>query len=102
MFSDFRQHVAGIPQIAPAHLDEPLKMEDVASDLGMSVSGFHHHFRSVMAMSPLQYQEQIRLLAHVSNISWFLDQQIINGAVFDLAKDRLELAEPKTTADPET
>ena len=36
-------------------------MEDVAHDLGMSVSGFHHQFKSVTAMSPLQYQKQIRL-----------------------------------------
>ena len=27
----------------------------------MTVSGFHHHFKSVTAMSPLQYQKQIRL-----------------------------------------
>ena len=27
----------------------------------MSVSGFHHHFKSVTSMSPLQYQKQIRL-----------------------------------------
>jgi AraC-like DNA-binding protein len=27
----------------------------------MSVSGFHHHFKSVTAMSPLQFQKQIRL-----------------------------------------
>jgi AraC-like DNA-binding protein len=27
----------------------------------MSVSGFHHHFKSVTAMSPLQYQKQVRL-----------------------------------------
>jgi AraC-like DNA-binding protein len=30
-------------------------------ELGMSVSGFHHHFKSVTAMSPLQFQKQIRL-----------------------------------------
>ena len=41
--------------------DQPLRMEDVARDLGMSVSGFHHHFKSVTAMSPLQFQKQIRL-----------------------------------------
>jgi len=28
---------------------------------GMSVSGFHHHFKSVTAMNPLQFQKQIRL-----------------------------------------
>lgn len=27
----------------------------------MSVSGFHHHFRALTAMSPLQYQKQLRL-----------------------------------------
>ncbi|MFP5261805.1 MAG: helix-turn-helix domain-containing protein [Blastocatellia bacterium] len=27
----------------------------------MSVSGFHHHFKSVTSMSPLQFQKQIRL-----------------------------------------
>ena len=27
----------------------------------MSVSGFHHHFKEVTAMSPLQFQKQLRL-----------------------------------------
>lgn len=27
----------------------------------MSVYGFHHHFKTVTAMSPLQYQKQVRL-----------------------------------------
>jgi AraC-like DNA-binding protein len=43
------------------HFDEPLKIEHIARELGMSVSGFHHHFKSVTAMSPLQFQKQIRL-----------------------------------------
>ncbi|MBS1790252.1 MAG: AraC family transcriptional regulator [Acidobacteria bacterium] len=43
------------------NFDRPLKIEDVARELGMSVSGFHHHFKSVTAMSPLQFQKQIRL-----------------------------------------
>jgi AraC-like DNA-binding protein len=41
--------------------DKPLRMDDLAHELGMSVSGFHHHFKSVTAMSPLQFQKQIRL-----------------------------------------
>ena len=41
--------------------DQPLRIEDVARDLGMSVSGFHHHFKAVTAMSPLQFQKQLRL-----------------------------------------
>ena len=43
------------------HYKEPLKIEEIARELGMSVSGFHHHFKSVTAMSPLQFQKQIRL-----------------------------------------
>jgi AraC-like DNA-binding protein len=41
--------------------DKPLRIETMATDLGMSVSGFHHHFKAVTAMSPLQFQKQLRL-----------------------------------------
>src|SRR3712207_1599336 len=41
--------------------DRPLRIEDVARESGMSVSGFHHHFRAVTAMSPLQFQKRMRL-----------------------------------------
>ena len=41
--------------------DQPLSMEELAHELGMSVSGFHHQFKTVTAMSPLQFQKQIRL-----------------------------------------
>lgn len=41
--------------------DQPLCIEDMAHDLGMSLSGFHHHFRAITAMSPLQFQKHLRL-----------------------------------------
>jgi AraC-like DNA-binding protein len=41
--------------------DRPLRVEDIARELGMSVSGFHHHFRAVTPMSPLQFQKRMRL-----------------------------------------
>ncbi|MDQ4002002.1 MAG: AraC family transcriptional regulator [Actinomycetota bacterium] len=41
--------------------DRPLRVKDVAREVGMSVSGFHHHFRAVTAMSPLQFQKRVRL-----------------------------------------
>jgi AraC-like DNA-binding protein len=41
--------------------DQPLQIDDIAQELGMSVSSFHHHFKAVTAMSPLQFQKQIRL-----------------------------------------
>jgi AraC-like DNA-binding protein len=43
------------------HFDQSLIMEDIARELGMSVSGFYHHFKSVTATSPSQFHKQIRL-----------------------------------------
>lgn len=43
------------------NFDKPLRIEDIARELAMSVSGFHAHFRAVTAMSPLQFQKQLRL-----------------------------------------
>ena len=42
--------------------DQPLHIESFARELGMSVSVFHHHFKAVTAMSPLQFQKRLRLL----------------------------------------
>ena len=41
--------------------DKPLRVAALASQLGMSISGFHHHFKAVTAMSPLQFQKELRL-----------------------------------------
>lgn len=41
--------------------DQPLRIEQLARELGMSVSGLHHHFKAVTAMSPLQFQKRLRL-----------------------------------------
>jgi AraC-like DNA-binding protein len=41
--------------------DKPLRIETLARDIGMSPSGFHEHFKMVTAMSPLQFQKQLRL-----------------------------------------
>lgn len=43
------------------NFDQPLRIEAIAREFGMSVSGFHHHFRALTAMSPLQFQKQLRL-----------------------------------------
>ncbi|WP_285904289.1 helix-turn-helix domain-containing protein [Streptomyces malaysiensis] len=42
---------------------EPLSIEELAKAAQMSRSSFHEHFKSVTAMSPLQYQKQLRLHA---------------------------------------
>lgn len=41
--------------------DQQLRIEDLAKELGMSTSSFHHHFKEVTAMTPLQYQKHLRL-----------------------------------------
>ena len=43
------------------NFDKPLRIEDIARELSMSISGFHAHFKAVTAMSPLQFQKQLRL-----------------------------------------
>jgi AraC-like DNA-binding protein len=41
--------------------DRPLRIPDLARELGMSTSTFHQHFKAVTAMSPLEFQKQLRL-----------------------------------------
>ena len=41
--------------------DQTLRIEHLAEELGMSPSSFHHHFKAVTEMSPLQFQKQLRL-----------------------------------------
>jgi AraC-like DNA-binding protein len=36
-------------------------VEELARETGMGVSTLHHHFRALTAMSPVQYQERLRL-----------------------------------------
>jgi len=43
------------------NFDQTLRIEEVARELGMSVSGFHAHFKAATALSPLQFQKQLRL-----------------------------------------
>lgn len=43
------------------HFSQPLHIENLATQVNMSRSAFHHHFRSLTAMSPLQYQKNLRL-----------------------------------------
>lgn len=38
-----------------------LRIDDLATQVNMSTSTFHHHFRALTTMSPLQYQKWLRL-----------------------------------------
>jgi AraC-like DNA-binding protein len=57
----YTHHIARAVDRLRKDFNQPLPIESIARELGMSVSGFHHHFKSVTAMSPLQFQKQLRL-----------------------------------------
>ncbi|MNC39818.1 Exoenzyme S synthesis regulatory protein ExsA [compost metagenome] len=39
----------------------PLRVDELAEEAGMSTSSLYHYFKAVTAMSPNQYQKQLRL-----------------------------------------
>ncbi|WP_223520317.1 AraC family transcriptional regulator [Pseudomonas sp. GL-B-19] len=41
--------------------EQPLRIDDLAKEVNLSVSTLHHRFKAMTAMSPLQYQKQLRL-----------------------------------------
>jgi len=60
----------------------PLRVEDLASIAQMGVSTFHHHFRTLTSMSPLQYQKQLRL--HVARERMLNDGLDAASAAFNV------------------
>jgi len=43
------------------HFDRSFRIEELAEIANMSVSSLHRHFKEVTAMSPIQYQKQLRM-----------------------------------------
>ena len=56
------QRIAEVIKRLKADFTQPLRIEDLAEQAKMSASSFHHHFKAVTSMSPLQYQKQLKLL----------------------------------------
>jgi AraC-like DNA-binding protein len=56
------QRIAEVIQYIKADFIQPLRVRELAAQARMSPSSFHHHFKQVTSMSPLQYQKQLRLL----------------------------------------
>jgi len=54
-------HISRVIGWLKDNYDKPIKVEELASKAGLSLSAFHNHFRAVTAMSPLQYQKRMRL-----------------------------------------
>jgi AraC-like DNA-binding protein len=56
------QRISQVIQHMKTDFTKPLRIEDLADQAQMSLSSFHAHFKAITAMSPLQYQKQLRLL----------------------------------------
>ncbi|HVK16155.1 MAG TPA: AraC family transcriptional regulator [Fimbriiglobus sp.] len=55
------QRIARAVRRLKDHFADPLRVESLAREARMSLSGFHQHFKAVTGLSPLQYQKQLRL-----------------------------------------
>jgi AraC-like DNA-binding protein len=55
------QQIARVIGWLKGNFTQPLHIDELAKQVNMSTSTFHHHFRALTAMSPLQYQKWLRL-----------------------------------------
>jgi len=55
------QQIARAIDWLKGNFTEPFSIDGLAAQASMSTSTFHHHFRSMTALSPLQFQKQLRL-----------------------------------------
>ena len=53
--------IAGVVKLLLQDFDKPLRIEQFARELGMSVSSLQHRFNAVTALSPQQFQKRLRL-----------------------------------------
>ncbi len=55
------QQVAQVVAWIKSNFTKPVRIEDLADMAEMGISTFHHHFREMTALSPLQFQKRLRL-----------------------------------------
>lgn len=55
------QQIARAIDLLKSRFTEPLRVEVLADEARMSLSTFHHHFKQLTAMSPLQYRKRLQL-----------------------------------------
>jgi len=65
-----------------ANYARPLRVEELARVAQMGVSTFHHHFRSLTHMSPLQYQKRMRL--HAARVRMMTEGLDAASAAFEV------------------
>jgi AraC-like DNA-binding protein len=57
----YSQRIGRAVDLLKRRYAEPVRIQEVADAAHMSASSLHHHFKLVTAMSPLQFQKQLRL-----------------------------------------
>jgi len=55
------QQIARAIDWLKGNFSQSVRIDELAAQANMSTSTFHHHFRSLTALSPLQFQKQLRL-----------------------------------------
>ncbi|MDE1174145.1 MAG: AraC family transcriptional regulator [Parvibaculaceae bacterium] len=56
------QRITDAIYVLRENFTRPIRIEELAAAARMSMSSFHQHFKALTAMTPLQYQKQLRLL----------------------------------------
>jgi AraC-like DNA-binding protein len=64
------------------HFNRPLRIEELAERVGMSASSLHHHFKAVTAMTPMQFQKQLRL--HEARRLMFIERMDVGSAGYSV------------------
>ncbi|MFX3635564.1 MAG: AraC family transcriptional regulator [Candidatus Pristimantibacillus sp.] len=61
MIGNHAQRITKVIDLIKEDFAKPLRIDQLAMTVNMSPSSLHQHFKDITAMSPLQYQKQIRL-----------------------------------------
>jgi AraC-like DNA-binding protein len=64
------------------NFEKALNVDELASIAGMSRSTLHHHFRGLTAMSPIQFQKQLRL--HTARQKMLTEELDATSAAFEV------------------
>ena len=79
------QQIARVIEWLKANYSQQLRIEDLADKARMSSSSFHSHFRSMTALSPLQFQKHLRL--HEARRLMLAEQLDAAAAAFEVGYD---------------
>lgn len=56
------QRIARAVRVLRQEYAQPIAVQRLADAAGMSASAFHHHFKAITSLSPLQFQKRLRLI----------------------------------------